>query len=95
LLAKKPLEQIEKTQGEGSGGCAGTVALLKEGKAQMQEQANITEVLSFRGGGDLSGDPSYLIFSAPPGQTLFSMPMYLQGGTWKVGLARAAELPVG
>jgi hypothetical protein len=69
--------------------------LLKEGEAQLEEQATITEVLSFRGGGDISGDPSYLIFTAPPGQTLFSMPMYLQGGAWKVGLARAAELPLG
>jgi hypothetical protein len=54
----------------------------------------ITEVLSFRGEGDLPGNPSYLIFKGPPGQTLFSMPMYLEGGTWKVGLAQPSELPV-
>jgi hypothetical protein len=101
LLAKKPMEQLERVQsaaakqGKDLGGCAGTMALLKEGEAQSLEQAQITEVLSFRGGGDISGDPSYLIFTGPPGATLFSMPMYLQGGAWKVGLARAAELPVG
>jgi hypothetical protein len=101
LLAKKPIEQLEKMQsaaakqGKDLGGCAGTMALLKESEAQSQEQAQITEVLSFRGEGDLSGNPSYLIFTAPPSNTLYSMPMYLQGGAWKVGLARAAELPVG
>jgi hypothetical protein len=101
LLAKKPMEQLEKMQkaaagqGKDLGGCAGTMALLKESEAESLQQAQITEVLSFRGEGDLSGDPSYLIFTAPPSQTLYSMPMYLQGGAWKVGLARAAELPVG
>jgi hypothetical protein len=101
LLAQKPTEQLERVQraaakqGTELNGCAGTMALLKEGEVQSQEQAQITEVLSFRGGGEISGDPSYLIFTAPPGATLFSMPMYLQGGAWKVGLARAAELPVG
>jgi hypothetical protein len=101
LLAQKPTEQLERVQkaaakqGKALNCCAGTMALLKEGEAQSLEQAQITEVLSFRGGGEISGDPSYLIFTAPPGKTLFSMPMYLQGGAWKVGLARAAELPVG
>jgi hypothetical protein len=101
LLAKKPMEQLERIQkaaakqGQPLNGCAATLALLKEGEAQLQEQAQITEVLSFRGEGDISGDPSYLIFTAPPGNTLFSMPMYLQGQTWKVGLARPSELPVG
>jgi hypothetical protein len=101
LLAKKPTEQLERVQraaakqGKELNGCPQTMALLKEGEAQTQQQAQITEVLSFRGGGEISGDPSYLIFKGPPGATLFSMPMYLQGGAWKVGLARAAELPLG
>lgn len=101
LLAKKPTEQLQRVQraaakqGTELNGCPATMALLREGEAQSQEQAQITEVLSFRGGGEISGDPSYLLFTAPPGDTLFSMPMYLQGGTWKVGLARPSELPVG
>lgn len=99
-LAQRPMEQLERLQkaaakqGKSLGGCAATMALLKEGEAQSLEQASIAEVLSFRGGGDVSGDPSYLIFTAPPAQTLYSMPMYLEEGAWKVGLARAAELPV-
>jgi hypothetical protein len=101
LLAQKPTEQLERVQraaakqGQELNGCPQTMALLKEGEAQTQQQAQITEVLSFRGGGDIEGDPSYLIFKGPPGATLFSMPMYSQGGAWKVGLARAAELPLG
>jgi hypothetical protein len=101
LLAKRPMEQLERVQraaakqGKELNGCAATLALLREGEAQSLQQAQITEVLSFRGEGDVSGDPSYLLFSASPQNTLYSMPMYLQGGTWKVGLARAAELPLG
>jgi hypothetical protein len=101
FLAKAPTEQLERMQrsaakqGVDLNGCPATMALLKEAPAQLREQASITEVLSFRGGGDVSGDPSYLIFTAPPATTLYSMPMYSQGGAWKVGLARAAELPVG
>jgi hypothetical protein len=99
-LAQRPMEQLEKMQsaaakqGKDLSGCAATMALLKEGEAQAIEQARITEVLSFRGEGDISGNPSYLIFTGPPGNTLFSMPMYLQGGAWKVGLAQPSELPV-
>jgi uncharacterized protein YceK len=101
LLAQKPMEQLERLQraaakqGQPLSGCAQTMALLKEGQAQSLQEAQITEVLSFRGGGGISGDPSYLIFTAPPGATLFSMPMYSEGGAWKVGLARPSELPVG
>jgi len=98
-LAQRPKEQLERLQdaasrqGKDLGGCAGTMAFLREGAAQLREQAKIAEVLSFRGGGDVSGDPSYLIFTAPPGPTLYSMPVYLEGGTWKAGLARPSELP--
>jgi len=101
FLAKAPTEQLElmqrsaAKQGVDLNGCPATMALLKESPAQLREQARVTEVLSFRGGGDVSGDPSYLIFTAPPATTLYSMPMYSEGGAWKVGLARAAELPVG
>jgi hypothetical protein len=101
FLAQRPTEQLERLarsasrQGTDLNGCAATTAFLKEGQAKLREQATITEVLSFRGEGEVSGNPSYLIFAAPPAKTLYSMPMYLEGGGWKVGLARAAELPVG
>jgi hypothetical protein len=100
-LAQRPIEQLQRVQsaaakqGTKLNGCPPTLALLKEGEGQLSEQAQITEVLSLRGGGDISGDPSYLIYTAPPARTLFSMPMYSQGGAWKVGLARAAELASG
>jgi hypothetical protein len=96
-LAQRPRQEMEKlakslsAQGKETSGCAAAMAAL--GGSQRFPGETITEVLSLRGGGDVPGDPSYLIFSGPPGQTLFSMPMYLQGG-WKVGLAVPAELPL-
>jgi hypothetical protein len=92
LLAKQPTEQLERLSGN-KAGCAEVLAETGKGTPSMPG-SSITEVLSFRGGGDISGDPSYLIFTGPPGTTLFSMPMYLQGGAWKVGLAQPSELPV-
>ncbi len=101
-LARKPREQlqqaIEGSEGKGDvpSDCAGVMALFVKGTpaAQLREQGRIDEVLSLRGGGEVSGDPSYLIYLGPPGKTLYSMPMYLEGGQWKVGLAVASELPV-
>jgi hypothetical protein len=92
LLAKKPTEQLEKLSG-GKAGCVEVLAATGKGAPSMPGSV-IGEVLSLRGGGDISGDPSYLIFTGPPGNTLFSMPMYLEGRTWKVGLAQPSELPV-
>jgi hypothetical protein len=100
-LAQPALAQLDKfikrAQSEGKDvGCAGALAILDQGTAQSQlrQEAEITEVLSFRGGGHIPSDPSYLIFIGPPGKTLYSMPMYLEGGTWKVGMALPSPLPV-
>ena len=102
-LAKAPKEQLERfiesPKGKEAGleGCPDAMAALGgEGlpASQAREQSTITEVLSFRGGGGIPGDPAYLIYTAPPGRTLYSMPMYLEGGEWKVGLAVGSELPV-
>jgi hypothetical protein len=96
-LAQRPRQEMEKLaksaseQGKDIGGCAGAMAVV--GGSQQFPGETITEVLSLRGGGDISGDPSYLIFTGPPATTFFSMPMYLEGG-WKVGLAVPAELPL-
>jgi hypothetical protein len=92
-LAQRPTEQLEKLAGQSQSGCAGVMAATGK-EAQSQPGSAITEVLSFRGEGEIPGNPSYLIFTAPPGKTLFSMPMYLEAGAWKVGLAQASELPV-
>lgn len=92
LLARQPTEQLERLAG-GKADCAEVLRETAKGASSMPG-SQIAEVLSFRGEGDISGDPSYLIFTGPPGQTLFSMPMYLQGGAWKVGLAQPSELPV-
>ena len=97
-LAQRPNEQLEKLakgaseQGKEINGCAGAMAAL--GGSQQFPGETITEVLSLRTEGDVPGDPSYLIFAAPPGNTLYSMPMYFESGGWKVGLAVPAELPL-
>jgi hypothetical protein len=93
LLAQRPTEQLERLAGPSKAGCAEVLKATAKGTPSMPG-SSITEVLSFRGEGDIPGNPSYLIFKGPPGQTLFSMPMYLEGGAWKVGLAQPSELPV-
>ncbi len=100
-FASRPMAELDKfiKQIESQGkdvDCASAMAILDKGTAQSQlrQEAQITEVLSFRGDGHVPGDPSYLIFIGPPGQTLYSMPMYFEGGAWKVGLALPSPLPV-
>ena len=101
-LAQRPKQQLEKlakslsAQGKETSGCAAAMAALGQAAPGSPQPpgTTITEVLSLRGEGDVSGDPSYLIFSAPPAKTLYSMPMYLEEGGWKIGLAVPAELPL-
>jgi hypothetical protein len=99
-LAQRAREQLENfeesSKSQDLSGCAQTMATLDKGAptSQLQKDATITEVLSFRGEGDVPGNPSYLIFKGPPGQTLYSMPMYFEAGGWKVGLALPSELPL-
>ena len=100
-LAQRPKQQLEKlakslsAQGKETSGCAAAMAALGEAAPGSPQPpgTTITEVLSLRGEGDVSGDPSYLIFTGPPAKTLYSMPMYFEGG-WKIGLAVPAELPL-
>ena len=64
-LAQKPLQQLQRVersaakQGKELDGCPATMALLSEGipRSQRLEEATVTEVLSFRGGGDIPGGP--------------------------------------
>jgi hypothetical protein len=101
-LARRAKDELDKLaqqlkgQGKDVAGCTGTMSALEGGSSQSQQRPGVTigEVLSFRGGGEVPGDPSYLIFTGPPAATLYSMPMYLEGGGWKVGLALPSELPV-
>jgi hypothetical protein len=83
-----------QSQGKDVSDCAATMAILGEGASQQPQDPTITEVLSFRGEGDVPGNPFYMIFTGPPGSTLYSMPMYFEGGDWKIGLALPSELPV-
>ncbi|HEY2334031.1 MAG TPA: hypothetical protein VGH58_03345 [Solirubrobacterales bacterium] len=101
-LAQKLTAELEKlssqaqSQGKQIEGCAGAMALLsqKVPPSTLREGAEIAEVLSFRVEGNVPGDPSFLLFLGPPGSTLFSMPMYMEGGEWKVGLALPSALPM-
>jgi hypothetical protein len=104
LLAQRPREQFEEQfaqsqsagPGEPAHGCAGAMAAIsKEApRAALRESAQIAKVLSFRVQGNVPGDPSFLLYLGLPGRTLYSMPMYLEGGEWKVGLVLPSELPV-
>jgi hypothetical protein len=38
------------------------------------------------------GEQAFLIYVAPPGRTVYAMPLKLEDGEWKLG-AIAAELP--
>jgi hypothetical protein len=96
---KEQLEQASipnQGQVKQPSGCAGAMAGLSKGVPgqALREGAQITRVLSFRTGGDVPSDPSFLLYQGLPDKTLYSMPMYLEGGGWKVGLVLPSALPL-
>jgi hypothetical protein len=107
-LSQRPEEQLEEQttqpqfQGQGASpakqpsGCAGAMEALSKGvpRSVLRESAQVTEVLSFRIEGEVPTDPSFLLYQGLPEKTLYSMPMYMEGGGWKVGLVLPSALPV-
>ena len=87
-----------KARGEsvGPSGCAEGMKALSEKATQavLRQSATIEKVLSLRTGGEIGADQGFLLYVGPPESTLYSVPMNLEGGEWKVGAMVPAEPPV-
>lgn len=90
-MVDRLVAQAQKA-GSDLNGCAGVMQALtdKTPPAALRQGATIDEVLSFR----VDGAQGFLLFVGPPGETLFSVPMRLEAGEWKLGTIAPITLPV-
>jgi hypothetical protein len=71
-------------------GCAALLAALTEPlSASLQRQATTVDAASLRH----EGEQAFLIYTGPPGKTVYSMPLSAEGGVWKLGAISASVLP--
>ena len=71
-------------------GCAAILAALTEPlPASLQRQATTVDAAALRH----EGEQAFLIYTGPPGKTVYSMPLSLEGGAWKLAALSASALP--
>jgi hypothetical protein len=71
-------------------GCAGALdALTKPLSPSLQRETTTVDAAALRH----EGEQAFLIYTAPPGKTVYAMPLRLEGGEWKLGALAGAELP--
>lgn len=93
-LAKSTVEGFEelaasspKLQGKG---CAAVfAALFKPVPPSLQRQLTTVDAAALRS----EGEQGFLIYTGPPGKTVYSMPLRLEGGEWRVAAVSGAALP--
>jgi hypothetical protein len=71
-------------------GCAGALdALTKPLSPSLQRETTTVDAAALRH----DGAQAFLIYTGPPGKTVYAMPLKLEGGEWKLGALSGAELP--
>lgn len=63
-------------------------ALTKPPTPSLQRQITTLDAAALR----RQGEKAFLIYLAPPGRTVYAMPLTLEGGEWKLGGIAGAEL---
>ena len=93
-LAKPTIEGFEELaakapQLKGKGCPAVLAALTKSVPASLQRQLTTVNAAALRS----EGEQGFLIYTGPPEKTVYSMPLRLEGGVWKVSAVSASALP--
>lgn len=93
-LAKRTIEGFEELAAKSpqlkGKSCAALLAALTEPlSASLQRQATTVDAAALRH----EGEQAFLIYTGPPGKTVYSMPLSLEGGAWKLGALTASVLP--
>ena len=70
--------------------CAGALAALTESVSpKLQRQLTTVNAAALRS----EGEQAFLIYTGPPGKTVYAMPLSEEGGEWKLGAISAPTLP--
>jgi hypothetical protein len=71
-------------------GCVGVLnAFTKSVPASLQRQLTSIDAAALRS----EGEQGFLLYTGPPGKTVYSMPLQLEDGEWKLGAVSASALP--
>jgi hypothetical protein len=93
-LSKHALESFEQLAAQTpqlkGKGCAPILAALSEPLSPPLQRATTTvDAHALRH----EGSQAFLIYTGPPGETIYSMPLSTEGGVWKVGALSGSALP--
>ncbi|HEY8502695.1 MAG TPA: hypothetical protein VIL21_08415 [Solirubrobacterales bacterium] len=87
---REALERASPSSGPGSGGCAAALAHFTTRVSPSLARAITTvDAASLR----RAGERAFLLYTAPPGRTVYAMPMASEDGAWKLGAINGAVLP--
>lgn len=94
LLAASERESVEKLTSESSGsggkGCpAALAAFTKQVPPSVARELTTVDAASLRH----DGDQAFLIYTGPPGRTVYAMPLRQEEGAWRLGAIDGAALP--
>ncbi len=93
-LAKSTIEGFEKLAAGApqlkDKGCAGVLDALTESPSpSLQRQLTTVDAAALRS----EGEQAFLLYTGPPGKTVYSMPLRLEDGEWKLGALNGSALP--
>jgi hypothetical protein len=88
---REDLERLAASSPRSRGkGCAGALAVTtKAVSPSLARQLTTLDAASLR----QEGDQAFLIYTAPPGRTVYAMPLRREDGAWRLGALSGAELP--
>ena len=85
------LERIgaSSPQLKGKDCAAALAAFTKQVSPSLQRQLTTVDAAALRS----EGEQAFLIYTGPPGKTVYAMPLSEEGGEWKLGALSASALP--
>lgn len=94
LLSARTAKGLEGLATDASGppgsGCPAALAVLTEGiTPSLAHRLTAVDAASLR----TEGESAFLLYTGPPGRTVYSMPLVEEGGAWRLGAVEGAILP--
>jgi hypothetical protein len=94
LLSEAQIESLEKFAAEspevhGTGCPAALAALTKQASPSLARQLTTVDAAALR----RESEQAFLIYTGPPGKTVYAMPLRREVGAWKLSALNGAVLP--
>jgi hypothetical protein len=90
LLAEATASQLASAPGQQGKGCAVALAgLTKQVSASLAKEATTVDAAALR----QEGSQGFLLYTAPPARTVYTMPLHFEDGLWKLTTIFGDALP--